>query len=238
MDELAAAVRDLKKSKTPGLCGLTAEFFQFFYSKLKEYLFKAITLAKKKGILHTSARKGVITLIPKKLKDPMVLKNWRPLTMLSIDYKVLATILAKWLKQLLPKLISTHQSGFMKGRQISNTLRVSLDLTKYAKNIQGYYLSLDYEKCFDKIEYNAILGALKFFDFGDTYCDMVKLLLYDFESCTINNGFCSEFFGSTGLAIKGARWLRACICFVAKQCLRKFTNTLELMVSKSAGCAN
>ena len=57
MQEMAEAIKDLKKDKTPSLDGLTAEFFQFFYSKLNILLYDALVFAKQQGKLHLSARR-------------------------------------------------------------------------------------------------------------------------------------------------------------------------------------
>ena len=191
--EVAKAVKSFKGGKVPGLDGLNAEFFQFFFSRIKNVFCDALNYAKSIGILHESARRGVITLIPKN-KDPLLLKNWRPLTMLSQDQKILAKILALRLKQVLPKIISESQNGFMENRNISNTWRIAIDIAKYGKNITGYILSLDFDKCFDRISYDAIRGSLRYFNFGKEYIEWVSLLLDNFKVCTMNNGYTSAYF--------------------------------------------
>ena len=85
----------------------------------------------------------------------------------------------------------------MEGRQISHTIRTTLDISQFSKNITGYLLLLDFEKCFDRIEYSAIRGALQFFDFGENFIKWTDLLLNDFHSCTTNNGFFSEYINIT-----------------------------------------
>ena len=154
---------------------------------------KPLCFAKSRGKLHLSAHRGIIQLIPKKDKDPLILKNWRPLTMLTIDYKILAKALAARLKWLLREIISEEQNGFMEKRQIALTIMVTLDIARYHKNLQGYLLSLDFEKCFDWIEYTAIRGSLRYFNFGDEFISWVDLLLTDFNSCTSNNGYFSDY---------------------------------------------
>ena len=198
LEELSNAVRSLKKSKTPGLDGLTSEFYQYFWPKLAHMYLRALNECNEEGELYQSAKRGVISLLPKK-KDPLYLKNWRPLTMLNTDYKILAKVLAERLKQVLPYLISMDQTGFMENRQISTTIRQTLDAIDYIqqRKLTGYLLSLDFEKCFDKIEYGAIRGALRYFDIGENFISWTNLLLYKFESCTVNNGNFSEFFEVT-----------------------------------------
>ena len=193
LEEFTNAIKTMPRDKTPGLGGLNTEFYQFFWSKIKLMYRDAILYAKKIGRLHLSARRGVITLIPKRDKNPIYLKSWRPLTMLGICYKILAKVLANRLKKILPGIISDEQTAYIEGRQISLTIRTTLDILK-RKDISGYILLLDFEKCFDRIEYTAIRGALRYFNIGTSYIEWVSLLLDNFTSCTTNNGLLSEFF--------------------------------------------
>ena len=197
IEELDAAVKSFPKNKAGGCDGLSAEFYQFFWSKLRIPYYEAIGYAIDQGHLHLSARRGIISLILKKFKCPLYLKCWRPLTMLSIDYKLLAKALATRLKLSLPYLISEDQFGFMEDRQISSCIRRTIDVIDHTtkRNISGYLLSLDFEKCFDKIEYIMMpLGAAcVIFGFGDYFINMVNLLLVDFHSCTTNNGYRSDW---------------------------------------------
>ena len=165
---------------------------QFFWSKLGEMYYDALMYAKSIGKLHLAACRGVIMLIPKKDKNPNFLKNWRPLTMLNIDYKILATVLASRMKEVYPQLIAPTQTGFMKGRQTTSTIRTTIDIARYSK-IPGYILSLDFEKCFDRIEYSSILGSLSYLGFGLEFIDWTKLLFQEFQSVTTNNGHFSSY---------------------------------------------
>ena len=196
-DEYREALFSMKKDKSPGLDGLTAEFYQAFWDKIGILYCAAIKYAKNTAKkLHLSGRRGLISLIPKKSKDPGLLKNWRPLTMLSLDYKILAKTLATRLKQVLPYLISLDQTGFMEGRQITSTICKTMEIIQYCNknNEKGYIVNLDYEKAFDKLEYQAIYGSLRYFGIGDEFCEYVSLLLEEFQSCTTNNSFLSDFF--------------------------------------------
>ena len=126
--------------------------------------------------------------------------------MLTTDYKILAKILATRIKSVLPGIISEHQTGFMQGRQISTTIRTSIDIANLKhKKVQGYLLSLDFEKCFDKIDYSAITGSLRFFGFGDQFIALTELLLNFFKSCTINNGHLSDWFPVSRSCHQGCR---------------------------------
>ena len=68
LEELTETVRTLKKQKTPGISGFSAEFYQFFWARIGTIYDQALIMAKEQGQLYLSACKGIITLLPKKLK--------------------------------------------------------------------------------------------------------------------------------------------------------------------------
>ena len=163
--ELTAAVKSLKQNKCCGNDGLPAEFYQFFWSKFGHIYHDTLKYAKQMGVLHLAARRGVITLIPKKNKGIWFIKNLHPLMMLNTDYKILAKVLASRMKSVFPNLIAETQAGFMETRQISSTIRTTIDIATYNKKAQGYLMSLDFQKCFDRIEYSAIESSLEYLGF-------------------------------------------------------------------------
>ena len=76
---------------------------------------------------------GVITLIPKKDKDLINLKAWRPLTLLNLDYKILSKIMAERVKPILVYLIGEEQTGFLKGHHISDNIRRTFEIIEYCQ---------------------------------------------------------------------------------------------------------
>ena len=194
--EIRSAVMELKTDKTPGLDGVPAEFYQQFWERIQPYYLDMIKQAEIDGQLCQSARRGCITLLPKPGRDPSFLKNWRPITLLNTDYKILTKVIANRIKMALPDIISNDQTGFMQNRQITTTIRKTMDIIENANlyDTPGYVISIDFEKCFDKIEYSAILGSMRFFGFGEYLISLVALSLQNFWSCTINNGYTSDYF--------------------------------------------
>jgi len=80
-------------------------------------------------------KQGLITLIPKPNKDTFSLDNWRPLTLLNSDYKILAAVYARRLKPCLEEVISLTQSG----RHISNNICLVLDLLDYSELVNDVF---------------------------------------------------------------------------------------------------
>lgn len=93
LEELGEALSSLNDNKTPGADGLTSELYKHFWHLLGKHLIQAFIFAKQQGLLHISARRGIISLIPKKDKDSRYIENWRPITLLNTDYKILAKAL-------------------------------------------------------------------------------------------------------------------------------------------------
>ena len=100
------------------------------------------------GQISIIQKRGVIKLIPKKDAEPYCIKNWRPLILLNCDYKIATRAIANRLKNVLPNLINSDQTGFIKGRFIGENIRLMDSIICFAKekNIPGLLLFLDFEK--------------------------------------------------------------------------------------------
>lgn len=199
IEELGNALKQMDNNKTPGCDGLSAGFYKVFWSKIKLILYEAIQEGLNNGKLHNSALTGIITLIPKKEKELLFLDNWRPITLLNVDYKILTKALALRVKKKLPHLINEDQTGYMHGRNISHNIRKILDIIHIAekKKIDMVIVSVDYQKCFDRLAWGAIKAALKFFGFGDSFCGYVQTCLNHSQLAVSNDGRISAFFNPT-----------------------------------------
>ena len=138
----------------------------------------------------------MISLLSKKNKDPHYVKNKRPLTLLNNDYKILAKAIDNRLQEVLPNIIADDQTGFIKGCKISHNVRKSLDIMDYTikEKIPMILLSIDMEKCFDRLEHSAIAASLCYFNFGEEIIKWISLFYRDFRICTQNFGFLSPFW--------------------------------------------
>ena len=196
IEELGTAVKQLPNNKTCGNDGIPIEIYKMFWSKLKEPFFELVTEVFKMKHLYSSALIGVINMIPKHQKDTRLLKNLRPITLCNSDYKSIEKALANRIEPALDMILSDNQRGFRKGKRICCNIRAAYEIIKYAKDneLDGMILSLDFEKCFDKIEFNSIIKSLEFFKFPQYIIQWVNILYTDFEACTQNNGFFSKRF--------------------------------------------
>ena len=116
LEELLTTIKSFENNKSPGDDGFTKEFYETFFDLVGRHLLNSSNEAFHNGQLSISQRRGVITLIPKEDSSLLDLSNWRPITLLNVDYKILAKVIAKRIESSLPKLINSDQTGFIKGR--------------------------------------------------------------------------------------------------------------------------
>ena len=116
-----------------------------------------------KSILPQSLELATITLLPKPGKDPQRCGNYRPLSLLNSDYKVLSKIIASRLEKIIPKIIHADQTGFVKNRQGADNVRRLFHIIDIAKrqNHPLVILSMDAEKALDRTEPGFLFETLR-----------------------------------------------------------------------------
>ena len=96
--EISEALKHMKNEKSPGIDGFPAEFYKIFWKKLKHIILHALNESYEKGILSTTLRHSLITCLPKGKKPREFIKNWRPITLLSVVYKIASAAIVNRLK--------------------------------------------------------------------------------------------------------------------------------------------
>ena len=105
-----------QSGKSPGPDGFPVEFFKRFSAKLIPLLHNMFTESLASGILPITLRSAQISLLLKKNKDPHCCGSYRPISLLNVDEKILAKVLARRLERILPDIISADQTGFIRNR--------------------------------------------------------------------------------------------------------------------------
>ena len=131
-EECLETLKTFSTNKTSGNDGISFEFYQTFWRRIKTPLIYSFNSAFKLGELGPSQRQAVITLIDKE-KERTLIKNWRPISLLNTHYKIASKSIANRFKHLLPKLIHHNQTGFIENRNIQENLRVISDIFYYTK---------------------------------------------------------------------------------------------------------
>ena len=201
-EEIKTAVFQMSKDKTPGSDGLTANFYQEFWDVLCDSFHKLVNEIYEENFMHPSALQGILNLIPKPGKDSCYIKNLRPITLLNNDYKIIEKCIVNKIMPSLHTIINHDQRGFMPGRRISVNIRKLLDIVFFAveNNLEWLIISLDFAKCFDRVSFDILNGALEYFDFDHVVRKWTNILYTNFVVKIQNNGdFSSNFAVSKGI---------------------------------------
>ena len=107
------------------------------------------------------------------------IKNWRPIILLNVDYKIVSKILAERLKRVLQNIISTDQKGFVKDRNIFQGNRLLQDMIDYTEieGEEGAIIFLDQQKAFDRAKWGWIDLCFEKCGFSDCFRGWVQMLL-------------------------------------------------------------
>ena len=100
-EELLNALKDVKENIIPGEDGFTKDFFEMFFDLTGNNLLDSYNEAFDKGKMSISQRRGIISLRPKGESYLVELTNWRPITLLNVDHKIVARATANRIEQVI-----------------------------------------------------------------------------------------------------------------------------------------
>ena len=129
-----------------------------------------------------------------KKKDKTEIENYRPITLLNTDYKLLTKTLSLQLVESINPMIHKDQASFIPGRSIFNHIRLTKIMIQYAEAMEqnGAILALDQEKAYDRLTHNYLWKTLETFELPAHFIKTVKALYETAETKVIINGIISE----------------------------------------------
>ena len=193
--ECFVALQSMGKNKSPGSDGLSVEFYTCFWHNIKQMVVDSLNEGYTCKELSTSQQQAFITLLHKK-GDKRCLENWRPISLLNIDYKIAARALSKRLQNVLTSLLSPEQTGFLKKRSALENVRLVQDIIDYCKltNSPGIIMFLDFKKAFDNVCHAFMFYLLRKLKFKESFVNWVETLYTNAIGRVMNNGWISKHF--------------------------------------------
>ena len=125
-----------------------------------------------------------------KKKDVTHIENYRPITLLNSDYKLLTKALALQLIEAIKEMVHRDQAGFIPGRSIFDHIRLTRVMTKFAEMSErnGAIVALDQEKAYDKLTHQYLWKTLEAFNMPKLFTDTIKNLYQNAWTTVAING--------------------------------------------------
>lgn len=184
-----------QNNEYPGSDGLTREFYKVFLNDLLADLHAVYNEIANRGIMPESMRNRIIIYLHKK-GDRRELKNWRPISLLNIDYKINTKIIVNRMSLSVEQIVNTCQTSSIPGRTILDNLSMTRDIIDkiHKENGKAFVVALDQEKAFDRLNWDFIFEVLKHFGYGPNLIRMIKAAYNQSQSQIKVNNYVSERF--------------------------------------------
>ena len=176
--ELTEALHALPKNCCPGVDGLTPTFFIKYWDVFKADLCTAFQQILREGRMPSQFTEGLIYLIPKSDGPSLDIKKWRPITLLNTVYKILAKAISIRLSTIMPTVIHPTQTGFIRERSILDNVYTFWESVALAtkSNQKLVVLMLDFEKAYDRVDWEFLQGVLIRFGFSKEWIKGISSL--------------------------------------------------------------
>lgn len=179
--ELDAALKYAKLNKSPGLDGIPVEFYRKFWPVIKPTMRLVLDAAFNCNQLPFSIYEGVLTFIYKGEGNRLWRYNWRPLTLLNLDYKLLANVLTARLSNVTKFIIGADQLCSVKERSIVEGALLIHNLCYYAaeQNSSCVICCVDIKGAFDTVNWEFMFAVLNQFGFSADFIKWIRLIYND-----------------------------------------------------------
>ncbi|XP_071921800.1 uncharacterized protein [Coffea arabica] len=199
IEEVYRVVRSMDGDSAAGPDGFTGKFLTFAWEVVAQDVYNAILSFFCGAELPRFITSTSIVLIPK-MPNPQDFSQFRPISLCNFFNKLLSRILADRIAYVLPKIISPQQTGFVKGRNITDNFLLAQEIVSGIgkKNRGGnVVMKLDMSKAYDRVAWDHIIDVLRRFGFGEIFIDLVWRLISNVWFSVILNGASHGFFKST-----------------------------------------
>ena len=175
VQEVEKIKKAMMKNKSAGIDGIPAEFWQKF-GFTDGWLAEVFNAAVQRGKM-TDSKDGSGEIDIQK-DERNLMSNYRPISLLCTDYKLLAKIVTERMKPVLNSVIEMDQQGFIQGGDITGNLILVKEIIEYCNesNTEGAMLMMDFKKAYDRVNRETMMRTLETMNFGEGFRRIVKTL--------------------------------------------------------------
>ena len=189
---MICALKQLHPSKLPGLDGMSALFFQKYWSIVGTNVSNMILNVINSGMSLSNINRTNTTFVPK-TNNPQRMTEFRPISLCNVVYKLVSKTLANHLKAILPYIISKNQSAFTTGRLITDNVLVAYEIMHFLKHKRGgndsfMAAKLDISKAFDRVEWIFVEKFMRKMGFDENWINLVMKCISLVSYSIIING--------------------------------------------------
>ena len=199
--EIEETIFNMASNKAPRPDSFTIEFFKACWPIIKADLLNLVRNFHRTKKVLPAINATFLTLIPKSDQADSPDK-FRPIALCNVLYKILSKLMASRLKSVLPSIISQEQTGYVEGRQITDSIILTQEVlhSLKTKRTPGMLIQLDLSKAFDKISWHYMRAILQDFGFSQQWKNWImELVSGAFFSMLLNGGPLQPFIPSGGI---------------------------------------
>jgi hypothetical protein len=177
--------------------GFSAVFFNMFWPELKGTLLELLQDLRGGQLDLFRLNYGILTLIPK-IKGAVNIRQYRPICLLNVAYKIITKTLTLRLNKIVDKIISPNQTAFISGRYILDGVVVIHEmLHEMSRRKQsGIILKLDFEKAYDKVSWHFLKLVMEKKGFCERWIDWIMKAVCGGRVAVNLNGELGPYFKS------------------------------------------
>ena len=187
--EAREALWAMNVNSAPGPDGFGLAFYRAAWGSVKQQIMQFLAAFHEGAVNLDCINRSHMVLLPKK-PGAVDVDAFRPICLQNCCLKILSKLLTKRLRTEIPKLIDLNQTGFIRGRSISDTFVYAMELVQvcHKRKKQAIVLKLDFAKAFDTVNWTGLFTVLRARGFDDRWVSWVQTMLVSSKSAVLVNG--------------------------------------------------
>lgn len=198
--EVERAIHMMGANKAPRPDGFTVGFYQLHWDLMGSDITAAVLQFLNGGVLPAKVNQTTLVLIPK-TRNPQTMKEFRPISLCNVLYKICSKILALRLREFLDEIILEEQSAFVPGRLIIDNVLIAYECIHYLKRKKGKVgacaVKLDMAKAYDRVEWAYLRGIMLKLGLHSDFVNLVMRCVSSVSFSIRLNGVLTEPFRPT-----------------------------------------